>query len=111
LTAPAVVAGLMVTTILSGVAVSVVAWKSGMTLPISLSITHRDGTQLEASTVSHLLETVLPKQDVLIPRVALTAPVSLDAAAGSQVSFSLTLDSAEPLPSRSTLVISGLMTA
>lgn len=108
LTASAVVAGLIVTTLLSGVAAGVVAWKSGMTLPISLSITHRDGTQLEASTVSHPLETVLPKQDVLIPRVALTAPVSLDAAAGSEVPFALTLDSAEPLPSRSTLVISGL---
>ena len=105
---PAVMAGLIVTAILAGVAVSVVAWKSGMTLPVSLSITHRDGTQMEASSVSHALETVLPKQDVLIPRVALTAPVSLDAAAGAEVPFALTLDSAEPLPSRSTLVISGL---
>lgn len=108
LTAPAVVAGLIVTTILCGVAVSVAAWKSGMTLPVSLSFTHGDGAQMEASTTSHPLETVLRKQDVLIPRVALTAPVSLDATAGSDVQFALTLDSAEPLPSRSTLVISGL---
>ena len=105
---PAVVAGLIVTAILAGVAVSVVAWKSGMTLPVSLSITHRNAMQMEASSASPNLETVLPKQAVLIPRVALTAPVSLDAAAGGAVPFTLTLDSAEPLPSRSTLVISGL---
>jgi len=106
--APAVVAGLLVTTILSGVAVSVVAWKSGMTVPVSLSFTHRDGAQMEASTASHPLETVLRKHDVLIPTVALTVPISLEAAAGGEVVFALTLDSAEPLPSRSTLVISGL---
>jgi Bacterial SH3 domain len=105
---PAIVAGLIVTTILSGVAAGVVAWKSGMKLPVSFTIVHRDSPQMEASTVSHALETVLPKQDVLIPRVALTAPVSLDATAGEEVPFALTLDSAEPLPSRSTLVISGL---
>jgi len=108
LTRPAVVAGLLVTAILSGVAASVVAWKSGMTLPISLSITHRDGAKMEASSLPHALETVLPKQDVLIPKVALTAPVRLEAAAGTDVPFTLTLDSADPLPPRSTLVISGL---
>jgi hypothetical protein len=106
--APAVVAGLIVTTILSGVAAGVVAWKSGMKLPVSFAVIHHDGPQMEASTVPHTLETVLPKQDVLIPKVALTAPVSLDATAGAEVPFALTLDSAEPLPSRSTLVISGL---
>jgi cytochrome c biogenesis protein CcdA len=105
------VAGLIVTTILSGVAAGVVAWKSGMKLPVSFTIIHRDSPQMEASTVSHALETVLPKQDVLIPRVALTAPISLDATAGQEVPFALTLDSAEPLPSRSTLVISGLVAA
>ena len=108
---PAIVAGLIVTTILSGVAAGVVAWKSGMKLPVSFTIIHRDSPQMEASTVSHALETVLPKQDVLIPRVALTAPISLDATAGQEVPFALTLDSAEPLPSRSTLVISGLADA
>lgn len=104
----AIVAGLIVTTILSGVAAGVVAWKSGMRFPVALTIVHRDSPQMEASTVSRALETVLPKQDVLIPRVALTAPISLDATAGEDVPFALTLDSAEPLPSRSTLVISGL---
>ncbi|HEY8262958.1 MAG TPA: SH3 domain-containing protein [Methyloceanibacter sp.] len=108
---PAIVAGLIITTILSGVAAGVVAWKSGMKLPVSFTIIHRDSPQMEASTVSHALETVLPKQDVLIPRVALTAPISLDATAGQEVPFALTLDSAEPLPSRSTLVISGLADA
>jgi TPR repeat protein len=108
LTMHALVAGLLVTAILSGVAASVVAWKSGMTLPISLRITHRDAAKIEASAVPHALETVLRKQDVLIPKVALTAPVRLEAAAGTDVSFALTLDSAEPLPPRSTLVISGL---
>lgn len=105
---PAVVAGLIVTTILSGVAAGVVAWKSGIKLPVSFAIVRSDGPQMEASSVSGPLETVLRKQDVLIPRVALTAPVSLDAAAGGEVPFALTLDSAEPLPSRSTVVISGL---
>ena len=103
------VAGLLVTTILSGVAASVVAWKSGMTLPISLSITHRDGAKMDASTrLAARAGNGAAKARCLDPEGRAHGAGEARRRRRNDVPFTLTLDSAEPLPPRSTLVISGL---
>jgi Bacterial SH3 domain len=62
----------------------------------------------QASTANSPALSVQPKQDVEGPSVALTAPNTIAAEAGKEVPFSITLDSANPLPLRSIITISGL---
>ncbi len=52
--------------------------------------------------------TILPKQDVEVPAVALTAPATLAAEAGKAVPFPIALDGTDALPPRSIITVSGL---
>jgi hypothetical protein len=52
--------------------------------------------------------TTLPKQAVEVPAVALTAPDRLEAQAGQEVAFAITLDGTDALPPRSIIAVSGL---
>jgi hypothetical protein len=52
--------------------------------------------------------TTLPKQAMEVPAVALSAPDSVDAQAGQEVPFAITLDGTDALPARSIIAVSGL---
>ncbi len=63
----------------------------------------------EASAASSPMpETVLPKRDIELPRVALTLPEIIAAEAGKETAFAIALDSNDQLPPRSILTIGGL---
>jgi hypothetical protein len=53
-------------------------------------------------------ETVLPKQNVELPSIALTVPGAITAEAGGETPFALALDSTDALPPRSIVTIRGL---
>jgi Bacterial SH3 domain len=67
----------------------------------------RSPTQ-QASIAGSAPETVLRKQDIALPSVALTLAGTIAATAGKEAPFALTLDSAQPLPLRSIITIRGL---
>ena len=64
----------------------------------------------QASSVSSAAEpeTILPKQDIELPSVALTVPGAISAEAGKESAFIIALDSSEMLPPRSIITIRGL---
>jgi Bacterial SH3 domain len=65
---------------------------------------------LEQASVTATLApaTILPKQDVEVPVVALTAPATLEAEAGKEIAFPVALDGTDALPARSIMTVSGL---
>ena len=64
----------------------------------------------QASSVASAAEpeTILPKQDIELPSVALTVPGAISAEAGKESAFIIALDSSETLPPRSIITIRGL---
>jgi hypothetical protein len=101
---------LIIAVLTPATALSILVWKGAIALPWPAAAgTSRGSEQLAALAGDPPApETVLPKQDAILPAVALTAPATLQAEAGKAVPFTITLDSTEPLPARSTITISGL---
>lgn len=65
---------------------------------------------LEQTSVTATLgpATILPKQAVEVPAIALSAPDRLEGRAGQEVDFALALDGTDALPPRSIITVSGL---
>lgn len=86
-------------------------WQGVITTPWSIDVAAGNDSQpLEAqqtSTPSPAAETLQPKQDVEALSVTLTVPSTIEAEAGKESPFSITLNSAHP-PLRSIITIQGL---
>src|SRR5262249_5368437 len=92
-----------------------VLWQGAVELPWPGFMTDFAGPSapapevVEASAASSTaLETVLPKHDIQRPDVALSIPGSIDAQAGKESPFAITLDSDQALPPRTIITVSGL---
>ncbi|MGC2410934.1 MAG: SH3 domain-containing protein [Methyloceanibacter sp.] len=106
---------LLIVALVPSVAFAVLYWRGAANVPGSapMAAERDDGqatpTVQQASVASIApLETVLPKQDIELPSIALTVPGAMAAEAGKETLFALALDSPDELPVRSIITIRGL---
>lgn len=83
-------------------------WPGFMTDALDAPPTDKPVAQQASAASSTVLETVLPKRDIELPRVALSLPPAIDAEAGKEAGFAISLDSEAALPARSIIAIRGL---
>jgi hypothetical protein len=102
---------LIVVSLVPTATIGVMLWQGVIRTPWSIDVAvGNDSQPLEAqqtSTPSPAAETLQPKQDVDAPSATLTVPSTIEAEAGKESSFSITLNSADP-PLRSIITIQGL---
>jgi hypothetical protein len=106
---------LLVVALVPSIAFAVLYWRGAVNVLGSAPVAAKrdDGqatrTVQQASVASIApLETVLPKQDIELPSIALTVPGAMAAEAGKETLFALALDSTDALPVRSIITIRGL---
>jgi hypothetical protein len=78
-------------------------WLKGESNPLAPT-----AAQQAAVTATLAPATTLPKHDVEVPHVVLSAPTTLEAKAGEEVNFALSLDGNDGMPARSIISVSGL---
>lgn len=87
-------------------------WQGVITTPLSTNAVGGNDNSprsIEKALTTKLpAETVQPKHDIEDPSVTLTAPTTIEAEGDQEIPFSLALNSANPLPFRSTITIQGL---
>jgi hypothetical protein len=102
---------LIVVSLVPTATIGVMLWQGVIRTPWSIDVAVRNDSQtLEAqrtSTPSPAAETLQPKQDVEGLSVTLTVPSTIEAEAGKESPFNITLNSADP-PLRSIITIQGL---
>ena len=91
---------LIVVSLVPTATIGVMLWQGVIRTPWSIDVAvGNDSQPLEAqqtSTPSPAAETLQPKQDVDAPSATLTVPSTIEAEAGKESSFSITLNSADP---------------
>lgn len=107
----ALIAALILVALVPSAMLGGMIW-SGMIATPWTTQTPREGASsaMEQASVAASLgaATILPKRDVEVPAIALSAPDRLEAGAGQQVDFALALDGTDALPARSIITVSGL---
>jgi hypothetical protein len=87
-------------------------WQGAIRTPLStnaVEVNDNSPRSIEKALTTKLpAETVQPKHDVEDPSVTLTAPTTIEAEGDKAVPFGIALNSANPIPFRSTITIGGL---
>ena len=83
-------------------------WTKPWTTPWTTQAAAPSGIEQASVTATLAPATILPKQDVEVPAIALSAPDRLEGQAGQAVGFALALDGTDALPARSIITVSGL---
>ena len=106
---------LLVVALVPTIALALLYWRGDVSVsgPVPMADKRDDGQAtkpVQQASVASLAspETVLPKQDVELPSIALTVPGAITAEAGKETPFAIALDSTDALPPRSIITIRGL---
>jgi len=103
---------LIVVSLVPTATIGVMLWQGVIRTPWSIDVAVGNDSQTpeaqQTSSPSPAAETLQPKQDVEALSVTLTVPSTIEAEAGKESPFSITLNSANPLPLRSIITIQGL---